>query len=100
MPTPVFLPHGKTLDLDSVTVIRSVSENESTRFNNRAATLPGSSGVVSDRGCCSKPRSSRPARRIVQVDQIRRDEAGAKWEDAEVVIDQGIVTLRNSGDPE
>lgn len=49
MPTSVLLPHGKTIDLDAVAVIRSVSENESTRFNERMATMPGGNGVVSDR---------------------------------------------------
>ncbi len=49
MPTPVLLPHGKTVDLDAVAVIRSVSANESQRFNERMATMPGGNGVVSDR---------------------------------------------------
>lgn len=49
MPTPVLLPHGKTVDLDAVAVIRSVSANESQRFNERMATLPGGNGVISDR---------------------------------------------------
>ena len=49
MPTPVLLPHGKTIDLDAVAVIRSVSANESTRFNERMATMPGGNGLVSDR---------------------------------------------------
>lgn len=49
MPTSVLLPHGKTVDLDAVAVIRSVSANESQRFNERRATMPGGNGVVSDR---------------------------------------------------
>lgn len=49
MPTSVLLPHGKTVDLDAVTVIRSVSANESQRFNERMAAMPGGNGVISDR---------------------------------------------------
>lgn len=49
MPTSVLLPHGKTIDLDAVAVIRSVSANESQRFNERMATMPGGNGVISDR---------------------------------------------------
>ena len=49
MPTTVLLPHGKTVDLDAVAVIRSVSANESQRFNERMATMPGGNGVISDR---------------------------------------------------
>lgn len=49
MPTQVLLPHGKTVDLDAVTVIRSVGQPESQKHNERIATLPGSSGIVSDR---------------------------------------------------
>ena len=49
MPTSVLLPHGKTIDLDAVAVIRSVGANESQRFNERMATMPGGNGVISDR---------------------------------------------------
>ncbi len=49
MPTPVLLPHGKTVDLDAVTVIRSVSDTESTSFNERMAMMPGGTGVISER---------------------------------------------------
>lgn len=49
MSTHVLLPHGKTVDLDAVTVIRSVSDTESKKFNERMATLPGGTGVISDR---------------------------------------------------
>jgi hypothetical protein len=49
MPTSVLLPHGKTIDLDAVAVIRSVSPNESQRFNERMATMPGGTGIISDR---------------------------------------------------
>ncbi len=49
MSTHVLLPHGKTIDLDAVTVIRSVGEPESQKFNERMALLPGNAGVISDR---------------------------------------------------
>lgn len=49
MPTSVLLPHGKTVDLDAVAVIRSVSPAESQRFNERMATMPGGNGTISDR---------------------------------------------------
>lgn len=49
MTTSVLLPHGKTIDLDAVAVIRSVGANESQRFNERMATMPGGNGVISDR---------------------------------------------------
>lgn len=41
-------------------------------------------------------------RRITSYNSIRTDvaNAGAKWEDSEVVVDQGVITSRNPGDLE
>lgn len=39
-------------------------------------------------------------RKITSYDSIKRDlvNAGAKWEDSEVVVDEGLVTSRNPND--
>src|SRR6202000_1544783 len=41
-------------------------------------------------------------RRMTSFKSIRNDvaNAGAKWEDSEVVVDQGVITSRNPGDLE
>jgi protease I len=41
-------------------------------------------------------------RRMTSFKSIKTDvmNAGAKWEDAEVVVDQGLITSRNPGDLE
>jgi protease I len=39
-------------------------------------------------------------RRMTSFNSIKTDvtNAGAKWEDSEVVVDQGVITSRNPGD--
>lgn len=41
-------------------------------------------------------------RKMTSYKSIKTDvaNAGAKWEDSEVVVDQGVITSRNPGDPE
>jgi hypothetical protein len=49
VPEPVLLSSGKIVALDAVAVMRTVSADESQRFNDRGATLPSGASVVSDR---------------------------------------------------
>lgn len=49
MPTAVLLPHGKTVDIEGVKVIRSVSQQESDNFNERMARMPNNAGLISNR---------------------------------------------------
>jgi hypothetical protein len=48
MATTVILPHGTSIDLDAVKVIRAVGEKESDGFNHRMAARPGGTGIISD----------------------------------------------------